>query len=150
MTHCDSGPNHEKDMVANEQWDSLVTQHQATNRALKHLSDKHTIIHTLEAFPLAEGARARVFYNSRSQAVYMVVDSLAKPDPNEAYVIWSYNKQDVPTRLGAINMDQLQHPQPFGRVADPAIFAISRETLPLPNAPSPERIQCAVRLADSE
>lgn len=135
-------------MVAKERWDSLAIQHQAVNRALKHLSDKRTTIYMLEALPLAEGTGARVYYNPKSKAVYLVADSLPKPDPDEAYFLWSFNTDDVPTQLGGINMDRSNAIQPLGTVEDPAIFVISREKLPPPRSPSPERIQCAARIKE--
>lgn len=134
--------------MGKDQWDSIVSVYQSSERALFHLADKHTITYLLEALPLAEGTEARVFYNFRTDAVYGLVDSLPELDPNEAYVLWSFDADDNPSRLGGINMKQRDRPQPFGTVADPAIFVISRETLPIPNAPSPERIQCAVRVKE--
>lgn len=150
FTTCTGGdPLTDEEGVSQSRWDSLSALHRANELALAHLAQAQTQSYVLNALPLAEGTEARIFYNSKTGAVYVLVDSLPELDPNEAYVLWSYDSEDRPTRLGAINMARKDWPQPVGRILNPAIFAISREVLPMPEVPSPERIQCAVRLRDT-
>lgn len=140
------GSREEGSITAQEQIDSLGAINESQERVIMHLAARETNEYTLKALPLAGGSSVRIFYNEANGEIFTVVDSLARPDPNETYVVWCYDTDGVVFRLGAIDYTNKETPQPFGRVKNPHIFMVSKEILPLPDQPSPERVHCAFRM----
>ncbi|ESU25077.1 hypothetical protein FEDK69T_00420 [Flavobacterium enshiense DK69] len=83
---------------------SLEDQNKSSQKLLKIIRDKNNMVVTLEGQPAMPGAKAKIYWNKATQAVYVDVQGLPTPPQGMVYQVWSLKMDPLtPTSIGILN-----------------------------------------------
>ncbi|UOK41309.1 MULTISPECIES: anti-sigma factor [Flavobacterium] len=83
---------------------SLEDKNKSSQKLLKIIRDKNNMVVTLEGQPAMPGAKAKIYWNKATQAVYVDVQGLPAPPQGMVYQVWSLKMNPLtPTSIGILN-----------------------------------------------
>ncbi|AWI26556.1 anti-sigma factor [Flavobacterium pallidum] len=113
--------------------DAMQAKSKNTENMLAFIRDENNVIIPLGGQTVAPEAKARIYWNKSTQAVYVDASGLPEPPEGKVYQIWSLqlSPQLVPTSIGLLAdfktndhkmfaVDSTASPQGFGITLEPA------------------------------
>lgn len=119
-------------------WETNINQ---LKQDINHLIDQHTNQQQLLGLPINDTARATVYSNEKTRALYVDPYGLPVPETGYRYQLWQFDSLSIFTNLGLINRTHLGHELQRMTDADPATtFGITIEPESGSSAPRLEKM----------